>query len=88
MRVTRVTDSVSRAFAEVRPVSSPDAVVETVATAIGLMGSGELAPAWARCLVLGYAMGRHDNPEVISALWAMVFRPPAPVKRRKTRLTL
>jgi hypothetical protein len=39
-------------------------------------------------MVLGYAMGRHDNPEVISALWAMVFRPPAPVKRRKTRLTL
>lgn len=85
MRVVRVQDSVSRAMAAVRPESTPSATVATVAQAIGLMASGELAPAWARALVIGYAMGRDPRPEVITALWGLVTHPPAPVKRRESK---
>lgn len=83
MRVTRVADSVARAFAQVRPESSPSAYAVAVGQLVGLMASGELAPAWARALVIGYAMGRAPKPEVVSELWRLVYTPPAPVKRRR-----
>ena len=85
MRVVRVQDSVSRAMEAVRPESDPSRYAVAVGQCIGLMASGELAPAWARALVIGYAMGRDARPEVISALWSLVFHPPAPVKRRRIR---
>jgi hypothetical protein len=87
MRVVRVQDSVSRAMAAVRPESDPSLYAVAVGQLVGLMASGELAPAWARALVIGYAMGRDTRPEAISELWHLVTAPPAPVRRRK-RLTL
>lgn len=85
MRVVRVQDSVSRAMAAVRPESDPSRYAIAVGQLVGLMASGELAPAWARALVIGYAMGRDARPEVVSALWRLVFVPPAPVKRRRIK---
>lgn len=85
MRVSRVTDSVSRAMAAVRPESDPSRYAIAVGQLVGLMASGELAPAWARALVIGYAMGRDARPETISELWNLVYTPPAPVKRRRIK---
>lgn len=83
MRIVRVQDSVSRAMVAIRPESDPSRYAIAVGQLVGLMASGERAPAWARALVIGYAMGRDARPEVISALWSLIFQPPAPVKRRE-----
>ena len=85
MRVVRVQDSVSRAMAAVRPESDPSHYAIAVGQLVGLMASGELAPAWARALVIGYAMGQDSRPEFVSELWNLVFVPPAPVKRRSVK---
>ena len=85
MRIVRVQDSVAQAFAQVRPESSPSAYAVAVGQLVGLMASGERAPAWARALVIGYAMGRDARPEFVSELWNLVFVPPAPVKRRSVK---
>ena len=85
MRVVRVQDSVSRAMAAVRPESDPSHYAIAVGQLVGLMASGELAPAWARALVIGYAMGRDARPEVVSELWRLVYTPPTPVKRRRIK---